>query len=106
LKAITDRLEWVKLHMNGITGDAIGRQIANEELGLSISVAEAFGMKSIVEKLEKVRDWFNGITTDKDAAFDTLIEAMAIADALPEVSITIPSDPAPRTPPERIIDLP
>jgi hypothetical protein len=106
MKAISDRLEWVRFYMNGTTPGTLGREIAVEELNLSISVAEAFGMKSIVERLEKVRDWFNGVTTDRDAAFDTLIEAMAIADALPEVTITIPSDEASRTPPERIIDLP
>ncbi len=102
MKPLSDRIEWVSLYFKGITADDIGKKIAKEELDYSIAIAEAFKLDAIVERLKIVREFMNGETTDRDQAFDKLIEALVIAEALPEVTITIPSD---RQPPERVVDL-
>jgi len=70
-------------------------------------------MKALTDRLELVRLYLCGLIGDdekmKQIAFDELLAAMAIADALPEITIALAPDAlvsrrAP--PPERIIALP
>lgn len=70
MKALVDRLEWVRLYLTGQVG--------------GISASEDAALKS--------------------AVIDELIGAIAIAEAIPEITL-VPIDPPARTPPERIIDL-
>lgn len=89
MKAL-DRLEWVQLYLSGRIVDDLMKKIAGEELRDSLAIAEVIGVEKLKERLEYVRDYLAGSHTNKDEALEKLCEAMAIAEALPEIEITMP----------------
>lgn len=94
MKDLADRLMWVKLIVSEeIPHDAIGDQIAKDEINCSIAIVEMLGMRSLLERLTEVRDFVNGSKTDKELAMTKVIEAIAIAETLPEVQIILPTEP-------------
>lgn len=94
MKELVNRLEWVKMPLTGeIKMDDLGKRIAIEECKCSIAIVEMLGMRSLLERLEEVRDYLCGAKTDKELAIDKIVEAMAIAEVLPEVQIVLPSTP-------------
>lgn len=93
MKALSEHLFWVKLHLDGTVSDGIGEQIAKDEIKSSIAIVEMLGMRSLLARLEEVRDFVCGAKTDKERALDKIVEAIAIAEALPEIVISLPSKP-------------
>lgn len=70
-------------------------------------------MKALVDRLEWIQMYVNGQLGKRDdptviqIAQDELIALLAIAAALPEITISVPGQPVDqRKPPERIVDLP
>jgi hypothetical protein len=97
MKDLADRLVWVRLIVSEeIPRDPIGDQIVKDEINCSIAIVEMLGMRSLLERLEEVRDYVNGSKTDKELAMTKVMEAMAIAEVLPEVQIILPSAPDPK----------
>jgi len=90
MKALSERLEWVRLYLSGQLVDSLAEKIAREESRDCYAIAEVIGVEKLKERLEFVRDYLAGAHTNKDEALEKLCEAMAIADALPEIEIVMP----------------
>lgn len=94
MKAINERLEWVTMYFNrSLNNIPTGLDIAREELMCCIAIAEVVGMKGLSDRLETVRLFLIGTETDRDKAFNALLEAVAISDALPEIKLELPEPP-------------
>jgi hypothetical protein len=89
MQALMERLSWIKLGVSGELLELAAIGVAIDEANCSIAIAEVIGMKSLIGRLEFIRNYLAGEHSDKKAAMDRMIECLAIAEAMPEITIAV-----------------
>lgn len=89
MKALTERLFWVEFELREDAQlSKIGaRSVAVDECNCCLAIAEVCNVKPLIERLEFIRNYLAGEHSDQAAAMNRMIECLAIAEALPDISL-------------------